>query len=213
MSAQSRLEPASRGQRGWSLCVLWALASAVGWASLALSAIPLWGAIQALRGNASLALQFVVGGLVLSALQAWVLRRSLPASVWWGLATALGLLLYGLVFALATLLLSMLPDVPPGLVWLQLVVGGSLLGVPQWLVLRRFVAHASWWVGASTAGWGLGVVVVLVSIFLTAALPTIGLGLPAPLAPAVRWSGLLAVGGAVYGTVLGLALLGLTRTR
>ena len=35
-------------------------------------------------------------------------------------------------------------------------LGGTVLGVPQWLVLRRQVARASWWVLASTVGWVVG---------------------------------------------------------
>jgi hypothetical protein len=56
--------PARRAMPGW---LWWALAGAVGWATLPLSPIPLWGDLQALQGNASLALKFVVAGLVLSA--------------------------------------------------------------------------------------------------------------------------------------------------
>jgi hypothetical protein len=99
--------PARWAMPGW---LWWALASAVGWAMLPLSAIPLRTILQAVQGNASLALQFVVAGLVLSAAQGLVLRRSLPSTRWWAGATAAGLLLFGLV----TLLITMLPDLFAG---------------------------------------------------------------------------------------------------
>ena len=34
--------------------------------------------------------------------------------------------------------------------------GGTVLGVLQWLVLRRQVARAGWWVLASSVGWVMG---------------------------------------------------------
>ena len=35
-------------------------------------------------------------------------------------------------------------------------VGGAVVGLMQWLVLRRQVLQARWWVLASTVGWSLG---------------------------------------------------------
>ena len=35
-------------------------------------------------------------------------------------------------------------------------IGGAALGVLQWLVLRRQLARAGWWIVASTIGWAVG---------------------------------------------------------
>ena len=35
-------------------------------------------------------------------------------------------------------------------------IGGAALGVLQWLVLRRQLARAGWWIAASTVGWAVG---------------------------------------------------------
>ena len=69
--------------------------------------------------------------------------------------------------------------------------GGTVLGVLQWLVLRRQVARAGWWVLASTVGWIVGGLVS--GITDTAA----------------GW----AVLGAVYGAITGSVLVWLLRHR
>ena len=66
-----------------------------------------------------------------------------------------------------------------------------MLGVLQWLVLRRQVARAGWWVLASTVGWIVGGLVS--GITDTAA----------------GW----AVLGAVYGAITGAVLVWLLRHR
>ncbi len=63
--------------------------------------------------------------------------------------------------------------------------GGIVVGVLQWLVLRRQVARAGWWVLASTVGWVVG----------------------GPVGAFVGWPAL----GAVYGAITGSALVGLLR--
>ena len=35
-------------------------------------------------------------------------------------------------------------------------IGGAALGALQWLVLRRQLARAGWWIAASTVGWAVG---------------------------------------------------------
>ena len=40
------------------------------------------------------------------------------------------------------------------------VVIGAVIGIAQWLVLRRLVSRAGWWILASTVGWAVGAAVV-----------------------------------------------------
>jgi hypothetical protein len=91
-------------------------------------------------------------GLLTGIFQYGILRRYLPRMGWWVLATIGGWLL--------GMLLIMIPG------WLNWT-GGSLnldlafiamglaIGMGQWLVLRRRLPRAGWWIGANVAGWGL----------------------------------------------------------
>ena len=85
-----------------------------------------------------------------------------------------------------------------------LAVGGASVGIAQWLVLRRQVAKAGWWVLASTVGWAM-CVALAVDLFLG------GLG---------GWDFIIAiillpVGGFVasawYGTITGSVMVWLLR--
>lgn len=92
-------------------------------------------------------------GLVTGALQYALLGQRLSRMGWWVLATVGGWLLGMLLVAL-----------PGWLGWtdaflknldLILVVMGLAIGAVQWLLLRRRLPRAGWWVAASLAGWGL----------------------------------------------------------
>ena len=70
-------------------------------------------------------------------------------------------------------------------------LGGIVAGMLQWLVLRRQLARAGWWVLASTMGWVVGG-------FLSGAVPVGGF---------LGWAAL----GAVYGSITGTVLVWLLR--
>jgi hypothetical protein len=80
---------------------------------------------------------------------------------------------------------------------------GPVLGIPQWLALRRHVRHAASWIPANAAAWALGMPVVFVGASTAA---------PGGL-PGLVVTGLLtaAAAGAVVGAIHGLALLWLAR--
>lgn len=90
--------------------------------------------------------------LLTGAFQSALLRRYLPQMSGWVLATAGGWLL--------GILLVLMPD------WLHWRNGyqdldlaflslGLAIGITQWLLLRRRLSHAGWWIAATVAGWGL----------------------------------------------------------
>jgi hypothetical protein len=91
-------------------------------------------------------------GLLTGVLQYWLLRRYLPHMGWWVAATIGGWLL-GVFLSL----------IPSWLNWtnplfnldLAFIVMGLSIGVVQWLLLRRRLPRAGWWIGANVAGWGL----------------------------------------------------------
>jgi hypothetical protein len=161
-----------------------------------------------------------VEGATVGVAQWLVLRGPLPRLGWrpWVLATAIGA---GAAWALGMIpstAMSLLADgaagtggasgpaaEPSGLLFYGLValmglVLGPVLGLPQWLVLRRYVALAGWWMPAQSAARALGMIVIFLG---TNAIGPEGLtlGVVALLLAA------LAVAGAVVGAVHGLALL------
>ena len=93
-----------------------------------------------------------IAGLLIGALQYGLLRRYLPRMGWWVLVTTGGWLLGGLLVL-----------TPGWLNWtdvffdlnLALMAMGLSIGVMQWLLLRRRLPWAGWWILANFAGWGL----------------------------------------------------------
>lgn len=106
-------------------------------------------------------------GVGVAVLQALVLRRHLPRAAWWILATGVAAVLGGIA------VLAALADVPyltrgievPSIAFIvsSVLASGLLVGASQWLILRRHVARAAWWVPASglslTLGWLVGATV------------------------------------------------------
>ncbi len=79
------------------------------------------------------------------------------------------------------------------------VVLGFILALPQWLVLRRYVRRANWWLGANSVAWAFG----LPLIFLVAGTVTEGaakLQIIATLLLAIATAG--GIVGAIHGIVL-----------
>jgi hypothetical protein len=95
---------------------------------------------------------FLFFGLTTGYLQYLLLRRHLPRMGWWIAATTSGLLLGDL----GDRLLLRTMDSTPYSMWLGImgtVVIFGPMGLVQWLVLRRRVSHAIWWIPANILGW------------------------------------------------------------
>jgi hypothetical protein len=96
---------------------------------------------------------FPVVGLLTGVLQYRLLHRYLPRMGWWVLATTGGWLLGALLLLISRRLdfwTSESFDVS-----LAFVVMGLSIGVGQWLLLRRRLPQAGWWIGANVVGWVL----------------------------------------------------------
>jgi hypothetical protein len=162
---------------GRGFWLTWVLASAAGWA--------VGGAIGAAVGSSRepFVAGFVVvaaGGVLAGMLQSLVLRRQVAAAGWWAVATI------GAMAAVGVLVIAVgVVDAGVGA-----AASGTVLGVVQWLVLRRRVAQAGWWVLASTVGWVVGG-------FLSGAFE----------GGVAGWTTI----GAVYGAITGAALVWLLR--
>ena len=184
--------PAGNGQRrpeDWRVWLGWVLASTVGWAVGGPAGVAAGGSGDIIVAGY---IGVTAGGILAGMLQWLVLRRHVAGAGWWMAAGPVGALIGGVViFAGAAV-----AGADAG--W---VVGtalfGPLVGVLQWLVLRRRVTRAGWWVAASAAGWvaagpGVGLVAAVMGAALTAN---------------AGWAAL----GIMYGAVTGCALVWLLR--
>lgn len=162
----------------------------------------------------------LIEGTVVGTAQWLVLRRPLPAMSWraWVSATALGAfiawtsgMLVGTLMSAGSETGGSAPSEPSeamvyGLAALMGLAGGTILGAPQWLVLRRHVRRAAWWIGANALAWVPGMVLAFVAAdFVFSAGSGVGKLLLA--------LGTLVAIGAVVGAIHGLALVWLVRYR
>ncbi|MGE5138517.1 MAG: hypothetical protein ACM3JD_03560 [Rudaea sp.] len=93
-------------------------------------------------------------GVASGFLQYLLLRSYLPRMGWWTAATLLGWLLPFLVSALLIAGFR-LEGGSIAQAAISVLAFGGLIGLPQWLILRRRIHHASWWFLASVVGWGI----------------------------------------------------------
>ena len=85
-------------------------------------------------------------GSIAGVLQWPFLRRYISRSQWWILMSSVG----------AFIALVVTSVVVGGSVYLYFAFEGAMLGLMQWLVLRRQLTAAGWWIVASTIGWLVG---------------------------------------------------------
>jgi hypothetical protein len=157
-------------------------------------------------------------GAVVGYAQWRVLRVPLPglAARPWVVATVVGALVAWTLGMLPTTLMGMggeagtepaVSDAVQLLLAAALgLLAGPVLGVPQWLVLRRFVPRAGWWIAANAVAWAGGMPVIFLAAGSLPASPSTGLVVATVLAAC-------AAAGAVVGAVHGLWLLFLLRGR
>jgi hypothetical protein len=120
-------------------------------------------------------------GLSLGLVQYAVLRPYLPRMGYWALLTFAAFVALGTVPLMLRPLLLRLgvgetarQSVIPATMY---ILTGLTLGGAQWLLLRRRVADAGWWIVANTAGWGLLYLIVgnslndLMEVFVLGVIP------------------------------------------
>ena len=162
---------------GWSArggWLWWVLASTVGWAVGGTVGVALGGELSmglAVTGYLGVA----VGVTMTGALQWLVLRGQVGGAAWWMVASVVGAALVGILAVVLGWVVGVVGRLVGGAAWganwgpdwsadpggdvgfvVAVAAGGTVLGVLQWLVLRRQVARAGWWVLASSVGWVMG---------------------------------------------------------
>jgi hypothetical protein len=147
-----RLSPRSFKKLDWLAFVLWvlvtSLSSIVGLVVAFVVALLLANGLGDWMASAILGLTF---GLVLGSAQTWVIGRWVAQPMAWIVATAVG----G-VFDFGGVALAIRWNSPETTCMTALV-----LALAQWLVLRRWVTHAAWWVLATVTGRVCGVTLLL----------------------------------------------------
>ena len=120
-------------------------------------------------------------GLLTGELQYSLLRRYLPRMGWWVLATTggwlLGMLLFLIPYRLNWTNRSLNLDI-------VFILMGLAIGTTQWLLLRRRVPQAGWWIAANVVGWGLLALITVGNALNQFGLFTLGF-LPASVTAAV----------------------------
>ncbi len=165
---------------GWSFGVWWVLASIVGWA--------VGSVVSDIGGDVVGEVWFdsvglIVLGTSIGGMQWLVLRRRVSWAGWWVLANIAGWTVGALVNLPLNLPLGLFPGWSVGLV---------VAGIFQWIVLRRQLSRATWWLLASFVAWAAGF--------------SISVALPECRGPCSA-----AVLGAVIGAITGIALAWLLR--
>jgi len=147
----ARLALAPVRRPGWRLWFLWLMAGFIGWGwPMDVGSFGEGPFITILPSlppvNVPLYVSVATGATIVGILQSLMLRRYVGAALW--LPASLGAAAMGFLVVLALGALG--AD-------LSLAVGvgayGALAGTLQWLVLRKHVARAGWWVPANTVGW------------------------------------------------------------
>jgi hypothetical protein len=112
-----------------------------------------------------------VEGVALAFAQSLVLRRELPGfrTRAWVVATAAAAAFAWTLGMMPSSLGNYAEEHPGLLIAAAAVLGPVLLnsiGVAQWLVLRRHVRHAPWWIVANAGAWLVGIAAVFAAMAL-----------------------------------------------
>ena len=152
------------GFRSWLTWVAavtagWVIGWTVGELVARISADAIWVAFLIQGGNSV--------GIGVAALQALALRRHLEQAATWILATGVAAVVADVIGSLATgAVYNRIGQIEGGYLWslaLSVLAAGLLVGFAQWLILRRLVARAGWWIPVSglglIVGWFVGALV------------------------------------------------------
>ncbi|NQU29096.1 MAG: hypothetical protein HQ525_00350 [Anaerolineae bacterium] len=122
-----------RTHAGWRFWLLFVIMTNVGF-------FPGLGLEKILFGEVNVYIATAFSGIG----QAWVLSRHFPERGQWAIASALGWFVGGLLSE--RVLASLIPDISFTLnLFLFPIIAGGVMGIPLWLVLRRYLPQVGWW--------------------------------------------------------------------
>lgn len=215
------------GQTGfdWKFYTRWVSANALGELiglgltfTVGVGSVLLIGEPQSAMAAIGLGLVMVasgaIEGVVVGSAQWWAMQSALPEinRKSWIAATLVGALVAWSFGSIPTTLMSMnadtagTPTAEPDTISMLLMAGvmGALLGIvlalAQWIVLRRTVHKAWWWLPANSAAWLVGMPVIFAAV-------DIAQGASNALQAVLIFAAALALTGTVVGGVHGLVLV------
>ncbi|MBF2073999.1 MAG: hypothetical protein IGS50_09600 [Synechococcales cyanobacterium C42_A2020_086] len=158
----------------------------------------------------------VIEGTIVGWAQGSVLRRAIAgiSRRAWVMATVVGAVIAWFLGSLPMLLISFSNgdssraiEEPPQAIGLLLAAGlglvaGLILSAAQWLVLRRYVAKAWWWLPANAVAWAAGMPLLFAGIDLAQTQGSIVGGV-------IVMAVCIAITGAVVGAIHGVILIAL----
>ncbi len=163
---------------GWSSLAVWVIATIVGGPIVYL--LPQQALALVDREGWLLVAIWSIAGVVFGALagaivglgQRFALRSSVPWAHQWVGGTVIGWTLGGaILMSLTRMSYTTTMDTSNNnaslletITWFTWFAFGAAIGFSQWLILRQHVRRAAWWIGASSLGWGLSVVVIVIAI-------------------------------------------------
>ncbi|MBD0301416.1 MAG: hypothetical protein ICV85_04315 [Tolypothrix sp. T3-bin4] len=105
------------------------------------------------------AVEGAIGGVAIGLAQWFVLKQRFSGIWWWILASAIGWGLLGsLKFGALGWVAPKVISIPVRVIYgtMDGAMVGALIGVGQWLVLKKKSQRAGRWILASTVGWSIG---------------------------------------------------------
>jgi hypothetical protein len=148
-----------RQEIGWGFSVQWTLVSLGGWFAGAFAG-------QLASSILGMVIGLAVAGAGVGLAQWLALRGWVNRAGWWIAATTAGVILAGSVGGVTVSIQILLPEtdqlpyVAVATAGLErLLIGGTLPGLCQWVVLRQWVARAGWWLPGSALAWAAGIAV------------------------------------------------------
>ena len=113
-----------------------------------------------------LAFIVIILGMAGGFMQWLVLRRQIPRAEWWVLASTLGFALAPIAAIAGVMAISQIISLEENLLMAPILLGvlfGVLSAIMPWLVLRRQLPRAGWWVPAQTLGSLVGGAMAIVA--------------------------------------------------
>jgi hypothetical protein len=217
-----------KARSGWGLYVPWVFANALGEMvglgltfAVGIGSAQLTGESQgfgvAIGQGLLMVASGAIEGVIVGSAQWWVLQGVFPeiGRKAWVAATLVGALVAWTFGSIPATLMNMnaeptvttLAEPETALILLMAGLMGALLGIvlalAQWIVLRRHVRNAWWWLPANSAAWLLGMPVIFAAVDMAQNASSPGQAL-------LIFVGALALTGAIVGAVHGIILVKLS---
>lgn len=148
----------SKNHQNDRMFLYWNLGNLLGWAFILL----LRTVLSSIKSPPGFFVALLVVGFLFGLAQWLVLRGFLPVSPLWVVTIPISwFLFYLLPYIIPESLFQNVDDESTSTLTLAYLVMGAMMGLSQWLILRRKLTRAALWIVGSSLGVGLGFGIVL----------------------------------------------------